>query len=294
MGCGVCVGVCPTKSGCQHGRRRRAQLDQQDVFDYCVAKVSEKEDMLPVHYRQGQLSSSSRCLSSPAPAQAAPRPLTPASLLSCSATACISPTLPAAPPSGAARLLPPRTPSTLNGHGPAWANSLFEDNAEHGLGMYYGQKAHPRAPDRASSRRWLAPRRLLTTARMPSTPSWIPRTDGAENAAADQGTALQSSKRAQQQAATATARDVLARARITSLRSPSGSSAATAGHTTSASAVVDHVLASGEDVNVMVFDTEVYSNTGGQASKAIQHRRRSHSSRLPARRPRRRASLRSL
>ena len=57
---------------------------------------------------------------------------------------------------------------------------------------------------------------------------------------------------------------------------------------------LDHVLASGEDVNIMVFDTEVYSNTGGQASKAIQHRCRLHSSLLPVRQSRRRALLKSL
>ena len=53
---------------------------------------------------------------------------------------------------------------------------------------------------------------------------------------------------------------------------------------------LDHVLASGEDVNIFVFDTEVYSNTGGQASKAIQHRSGRRSSPPPVRRSRRRAS----
>ena len=66
---------------------------------------------------------------------------------SCSATACISPTPPAAPPSGAARPPPPPTPSTRTASGPAWANSLFEDNAEHG----YGHAAGPRGRAATSS-----------------------------------------------------------------------------------------------------------------------------------------------
>ena len=52
------------------------------------------------------------------------------------------------------------------------------------------------------------------------------------------------------------------------LRNPSGSSVVTDGLTISDSVVFDHVLASGKDINIMVFDTEVYSNTGGQSSKS--------------------------
>ena len=61
--------------------------------------------------------------------------------------------------------------------------------------------------------------------------------------------------------------------RTASSRSPSGSSAATAGHTISVTAASTTSLPSGEDVNVLVLDTEVYSNTGGQASKSTPHRR---------------------
>ncbi len=56
--------------------------------------------------------------------------------------------------------------------------------------------------------------------------------------------------------------------KISWLRNLSGSSVVTDGLTISVTAVLDHVLASGEDVNVFVFDTEVYSNTGGQSSKS--------------------------
>ena len=96
--------------------RRRRQLDQQDVFDYCVDKVSEKKELQTPTSRAA--SSASRCLSSPAPAQAAPRPATHASSPSCSATRCISPTPPAAPPSGATRALPTRTAQTQRARAP--------------------------------------------------------------------------------------------------------------------------------------------------------------------------------
>ena len=61
---------------------------------------------------------------------------------------------------------------------------------------------------------------------------------------------------------------LLLRKKITLLRSPYGSSVVTDGLMISVSVDLDHVLASGQNVNVMVFDTEMYSNTGGQASKA--------------------------
>ena len=80
-------------------------------------------------------------MSSPAPAQAVQRPLTHASSLSSSARECIYPTQPAVPPSGAAAHRPLLTPLTVKAaRVPAWANSLFEDNAEHGLGLALGQK----------------------------------------------------------------------------------------------------------------------------------------------------------
>ena len=75
MGCGVCIGVCPTKSLKMVPQAEEAA--QQDAFDYCVAKVSEKADMISTNSVKVR-SSRSRCLSSPVPAQAVQRPLTPA------------------------------------------------------------------------------------------------------------------------------------------------------------------------------------------------------------------------
>ena len=88
---------------------QESQLDQQEVFNYMVAKVVPRRRTCRTADRQGQPVQAAACSSSPAPAQAAPRPAMPASSPSSSATACISPTPPAAPPSGAARLPPPPT-----------------------------------------------------------------------------------------------------------------------------------------------------------------------------------------
>ena len=121
-----------------------------------------------------------------------------------------------------------------NGHGPAWANSLFEDNAEHGLGMYYGQEA---LRERLISKlEVMAGSENATDSFKNAVNSFMDtKDDGAANGCSRQRHWLQSSKRALQQAAR-TAR-MFWLIRNTSLRSPFGSSAATAGHTISASAV---------------------------------------------------------
>ena len=216
-----------------HGAHRRTSCDQQAVFDYCVARGCPQARAGRQH-RQGQPVQAARCWSSPAPAPAAPKPPMPAWSPSCSATACTLPTPPAAPPSGAARLPPPPTAPTSDGHGPAWSNSLFEDNAEHGLGMLLGYEAvqdmvvagrlqgalpatrpltscKASRPELAGRPRWTPrPARPLPP---PSSPSWskVPRAREVSPAASW-------------------------RTRATSPRRACGSSAATAGPTTSATA----------------------------------------------------------
>ncbi|MGN0463663.1 MAG: thiamine pyrophosphate-dependent enzyme, partial [Acutalibacteraceae bacterium] len=150
-----------------------------------------------------------------------------------------------------------------DGHGPAWANSLFEDNAEHGLGMLYGQNAvrsrlidevkEIAASDRASAEVKVAAEAYLATV-----------DDGAKNG--DAAKALVAALEAAG-ANCCVCNDVLAHKEFLSKKSVwifgGDGWAYDIGF-----GGLDHVLASGQDVNVMVFDTEVYSNTGGQASKA--------------------------
>ncbi len=150
-----------------------------------------------------------------------------------------------------------------DGHGPAWNNSLFEDNAEHGLGMAVGYEA-------VQKKLIAADRRSIIAADGPSDElkaagqAWLDTVNDAE-AYQDRCRRLRCRAR---EAATATPPRRSSPTRLTSPRSPSGSSAATAGPTTSASAAWTTSWLPATDVNVFVFDTEVYSNTGGQASKA--------------------------
>ena len=138
MGCGVCIGVCPTKSLTMVPQEQEAA--QQDTFDYCVAKVSEKEDMASVNsvkdsqFKKPLLEFSGSCAGCAETSYA--RLITQVCgdrMYISNATGCSS--IWGGPAA--------TSPYTVNaeGHGPAWANSLFEDNAEHGLGMYYGQEA---------------------------------------------------------------------------------------------------------------------------------------------------------
>ena len=160
----------------------------------------------------------------------------------------------------------PATPYTVNretGKGPAWANSLFEDNAEHGLGIALGQKTiRNRAIEKIKALKADdAADRAVIDAYLYTVD------DGAANAkAADALIALlekwaaagcEASKEILE------SKDYLAKKSVWIFGGDGWAYDIGFGG-------LDHVLASGEDVNVMVFDTEVYSNTGGQASKASQ------------------------
>ncbi len=163
----------------------------------------------------------------------------------------------------------PSTPYTVNkeGKGPAWANSLFEDNAEYGYGMFLGVTARrQRLADimtKFAAGEAGAPADLKAAAA-----EWIENKDDAEGskvaaakveAALDK--AIAAGKDDPMYAEAKKAADVLVKKSFWMLGGDGWSYDIGFGG-------VDHVLASGEDVNILVFDTEVYSNTGGQASKA--------------------------
>ncbi|MBQ8503002.1 MAG: pyruvate:ferredoxin (flavodoxin) oxidoreductase [Clostridia bacterium] len=260
MGCGVCIGVCPTKS--LKMVSKESQLPEQLVFDYCVANVTEKPEttatlnVVSSQYKKPLLEFSGSCAGCAETAYA--RLVTQLfgdRMYISNATGCSS--IWGGPAA--------TSPYTVNkdGHGPAWANSLFEDNAEHGLGMYYGQKAiRDRliddvkaivASDKAAADVKAAGEEYLATL-----------ADGEKNAAAAKALA------AAIKAAGADCdlcKDVLNNSEYLAKKSVwifgGDGWAYDIGY-----GGLDHVLASGEDVNVFVFDTEVYSNTGGQASKA--------------------------
>ena len=261
MGCGVCIGVCPTKSLTMVPQADEAA--QQDAFDYCVAKVSEKADMISTNsvkdsqFKKPLLEFSGSCAGCAETSYA--RLITQVCgdrMYLSNATGCSSIW-------GGPAATSPYTVDA-NGHGPAWANSLFEDNAEHGLGMYYGQEA---LRERLISKlEVMAGSENATDSFKNAVNSFMDTKDnGAANAEPAKALVAELEKGAA--AGCPDCKDVLAHKEYLAKKSVwifgGDGWAYDIGF-----GGLDHVLASGKDVNVMVFDTEVYSNTGGQASKA--------------------------
>ena len=261
MGCGVCIGVCPTKSLKMVPQAEEAA--QQDAFDYCVAKVSEKADMISTNsvkdsqFKKPLLEFSGSCAGCAETSYA--RLITQVCgdrMYISNATGCSSIW-------GGPAATSPYTVDA-DGHGPAWANSLFEDNAEHGLGMYYGQEA---LRERLISKlEVMAGSENATDSFKNAVNSFMDTKDnGAANAEPAKALVAELEKGAA--AGCPDCKDVLAHKEYLAKKSVwifgGDGWAYDIGF-----GGLDHVLASGKDVNVMVFDTEVYSNTGGQASKA--------------------------
>ena len=261
MGCGLCIGVCPTKSLKMVPQAEEAA--QQDAFDYCVAKVSEKADMISTNsvkdsqFKKPLLEFSGSCAGCAETSYA--RLITQVCgdrMYISNATGCSSIW-------GGPAATSPYTVDA-NGHGPAWANSLFEDNAEHGLGMYYGQEA---LRERLISKlEVMAGSENATDSFKNAVNSFMDTKDnGAANAEPAKALVAELEKGAA--AGCPDCKDVLAHKEYLAKKSVwifgGDGWAYDIGF-----GGLDHVLASGKDVNVMVFDTEVYSNTGGQASKA--------------------------
>ncbi len=259
MGCGVCVGVCPTAS--LKMVSRESQEAEQQVFDYCVANVTEKAEtvanmnVVASQYKKPLLEFSGSCAGCAETAYA--RLVTQLfgdRMYISNATGCSSIW------GGPAATSPYTT--NAKGQGPAWANSLFEDNAEHGYGMFLGQKAirdsliakveEIVASDKASAELKAAAETYLATAN-----------DGEKNGAATDALVaeLEKVEGCDLCSSILENKDFLSKKSVWIFGGDGWAYDIGFGG-------VDHVLAAHEDVNIMVFDTEVYSNTGGQASKA--------------------------
>ena len=147
MGCTLCVKACPVTANAEKTGKAPAiemkpiatQLDQQPAYDYAVAKVSEKPELINTtvkgsQFKQPLLEFSGSCAGCAETSYA--RLITQLfgeSMYISNATGCSSIWGGSAPAT-------PYTVNRMSGKGPAWANSLFEDNAEHGLGMHLAQK----------------------------------------------------------------------------------------------------------------------------------------------------------
>ena len=262
MGCGVCIGVCPTNSLSMVGAE--GELAEQDVFDYCVEKVADKPEVQDnsvkgSQFKQPLLEFSGACAGCAETSYA--RLVTQLfgdRMFISNATGCSS--IWGGPAA--------TSPYTVNkeGRGPAWANSLFEDNAEHGYGMLQGHTAVRQMVIEQTEQ--------LLTAGAPegaaaAAQAWLDaRDDSAASKDASAAYVVELEKLAEGEGeAAALAAKILANKDYLAKKSiwifGGDGWAYDIGY-----GGLDHVLASGEDVNVFVFDTEVYSNTGGQASKA--------------------------
>ena len=258
MGCSVCVNVCPSDS--LKMVDQEAELAQQDVFNYCVDQVSDKPALGDAtvkgsQFKQPLLEFSGACAGCAETAYAKlVTQLFGDRMYVANATGCSS--IWGGPAA--------TSPYTMNkeGHGPAWSNSLFEDNAEHGLGMLLGHEA-VRDKLLADTEKLLASD--ADQAVKDAAQAWVEARNEAE--ASKEAAAAYVAKLQEIAEDNNIAADILENSEYLTKKSVwifgGDGWAYDIGY-----GGLDHVLASGEDVNVFVFDTEVYSNTGGQASKA--------------------------
>jgi pyruvate-ferredoxin/flavodoxin oxidoreductase len=265
MGCGVCVDVCPTKPEKRALKMvpQHTQMDQQAAFDYAVANISKKEtpfadtSVKGSQFNQPLLEFSGSCAGCAETSYARlVTQLFGERMYISNATGCSSIW------GGSA----PATPYTVNKdslRGPAWGNSLFEDNAEHGLGMYVGQKfirdsLIAKLEEIANGDKAPASLKDAIAKFMETKDSTI------EN---QEPTKVLIAELEKLDCDCETRKEILEKKNYLNKKSVwimgGDGWAYDIGF-----GGLDHVLASGENVNVMVFDTEMYSNTGGQASKA--------------------------
>ena len=266
MGCGECVTVCPMAAkGALKMVPRESQEAEQPVFNYLVENVGKKElkpaftDKTPIgsQYNQPLLEFSGSCAGCAETSYA--RLITQLfgeQMYISNATGCSSIW-------GGPAATSPYTVNKDSKKGPAWANSLFEDNAEHGFGMYLGQKVlREQAVEKLNE--------LVASDEVPAefkdaAAHFIEtKNDTKLNSSAAQKLIAELEKLDERNELV---KDILAKKDYLAKKSVwifgGDGWAYDIGF-----GGLDHVLASGENVNVMVFDTEMYSNTGGQASKA--------------------------
>ena len=260
MGCGVCVSTCPAKALTMVPQED--ELNQQNVFNYMVAKASSKpevEDITSVkgsQFKTPLLEFSGSCAGCAETAYA--RLITQVCgdrMYISNATGCSS--IWGGPAA--------TSPYCVNkvGKGPAWANSLFEDNAEHGFGLYLGQKAiRNRLAVKVQELMGIT---TVDSKRAACEAYLATMEDGEANKAAVLAlvSELEKDPDCDYSKELLASKEYLGKKSVWIFGGDGWAYDIGFGG-------LDHVLASGEDVNIMVFDTEVYSNTGGQASKATQ------------------------
>ncbi len=265
-GCGSCAHVCPGKKGAKALDMKPidTQMPEQEVFAYGLTiaakpEVSEKFKETTVkgsQFKQPLLEFSGACAGcGETPYAKLITQLYGDRMYIANATGCSSIW------GGSA----PSTPYTVNadGHGPAWANSLFEDNAEYGYGMFLAQSTIRK---QAIEKILLVNKNTDKDYLKAASAKYLETVDlGAENklATIELVAALEKSAASGCEVCKEllTKKDYFAKKSNWVFGGDGWAYDIGFGG-------LDHVIASGEDINIFVFDTEVYSNTGGQSSKA--------------------------
>ncbi|MCR5481795.1 MAG: pyruvate:ferredoxin (flavodoxin) oxidoreductase [Clostridia bacterium] len=256
-GCGSCVNVCPARiKALDMVPAPEVTEEEQKVFDYCVANVDEK----PIPFKENTVKGSQfkkpllefsgacpGCGESPYAKMVTQ--LFGHRMYHANATGC----------SSIWGCSAPSTPYTVNkdGRGPAWANSLFEDNAEFGFGMHACVKA------RRESMQHVVERLAKNSKYADAAKAWLDNMNDVEGAEAATKALVAACEGSKDEDAKYVIdnKDMLPKPSMWIFGGDGWAYDIGYGG-------LDHVIASGENVNILVFDTEVYSNTGGQASKS--------------------------
>jgi len=260
-GCGNCADICPSKTKALEMKLLGTQMDETKNWDYVINNVTYKTDVAPrsktfknSQFAQPLFEFSGACAGcGETPYVKLITQLYGERMMIANATGCSSIY------GGTAPFTPYRTNS--EGRGPAWANSLFEDNAEYGFGMVTGVN---NLRKRIGQKMKVAIKENLLSADLLETfREWVAGMDDADasKAATDKLLPLLEKDKSP------LAKDLLDLKQYMIKKSVwvfgGDGWAYDIGY-----GGLDHVIASGEDINILVLDTEVYSNTGGQSSKA--------------------------
>ncbi len=259
MGCGVCIGMC--KVGAIKMIPAEEEFEQQESFDYCALNVSVKPETVDLtlkgmQFKHPLLEYSGSCAGCAETSYARiVSQMFGDRMYIANATGCSS--IWGGPAA--------TSPYTVNheGHGPAWSNSLFEDNAEFGLGMQVGYEATREILINAAHGILETENDLVIKE---TVQDWLDNKDDANESKRISAELLpfleqMAADGSEYAAKMLEHKDHLTKKSFWIFGGDGWAYDIGFGG-------LDHVLASGKDVNVFVFDTEVYSNTGGQASKA--------------------------
>ena len=263
-GCGNCAEVCPAPGKALFMKPQETQKDQIEAWNYAVENVENKNPMdkntvKGSQFEQPLLEYSGACAGcGETPYAKLVTQLFGDRMMIANATGCSSIWAASAPSSAYTK--------NAEGHGPAWANSLFEDNAEFGLGMHIGAQA---VRDRiAENIKDLLKCKISEYAKLVLT-DWLEHKDisDATRDRSERVISILENENAEDKDTKELIGLILDDKEFLIKRSQwifgGDGLAYDIGY-----GGLDHVLASGENVNILVFDTEIYSNTGGQSSKS--------------------------